>query len=171
MQGNIRPRFIIAPFAFFRGRTQDRANTNISSYLFSRQSCLQVQKCEYDTGRKKSCIQHINHVLHCLLCFKSCFFILENIALHKSAWQLYPYENTDFRDSVNASKAVDGLKTNLSFFGQQCTGSANRRYEAILRVDLGAILGIHSITLYYRTENVEWGKHNCIRISYCLLQT
>ncbi|XP_052695923.1 multiple epidermal growth factor-like domains protein 10 [Crassostrea angulata] len=89
-----------------------------------------------------------------------CTFAYENIALHKSAWQLYPYENTEVRDYVNASKAVDGLKTNLSFYGQQCTGSANNKYEAILRVDLGAILGIHSITVYYRTDNVEWGPTN-----------
>lgn len=122
-------------------------------------------------GEKNSCIHYITHVLQCLFCFEKLFFILENIALHKSAWQLYPYENTEVRDYVNASKAVDGLKTNLSFYGQQCTGSANNRYEAILRVDLGDILGIHSITVYYRTDNVKWGKHNCIRISYCLLET
>lgn len=92
---------------------------------------------------------------------KTGFFpILENIALHKSAWQLYPYEYTTFMDILNASKAVDGLKTNLSFSGQQCTQSANYKYEALWRVDLGDILGIHSITIYYRTDNLPWGQIN-----------
>lgn len=96
----------------------------------------------------------------CLFClnFITFFPILENIALNKSAWQLYPYEIDIFRDFLDASKAIDGLKTNLSFFGQQCTESANSKYEAMWRVDLGAILGIHSITIYYRTDNVHWGK-------------
>lgn len=111
--------------------------------------------------------------MYCTDCFiwKAFFFILENIALQKRAWQLYPYENIDLRDYLSAYKAVDGLKTDLSVNGHQCTGSANKKYEAILRVDLGAILGIHSITVYYRTDNVIWGKHNCIRISYCLPET
>lgn len=83
---------------------------------------------------------------------------LENIALKKSAWQLHPYEHSKTSESVNASKAVDGLKTNLSFEGQQCTVSANYKYEAEWRVDLGAVLGIHHITIYYRTDNAQWGK-------------
>lgn len=82
----------------------------------------------------------------------------DNIALHKIAWQLHPYENPNDRDFLNASNAVDGLKTNLSFAGRQCTQSKNYVYEAEWRVDLGAVLGIHHITIYYRTDNVKWGK-------------
>lgn len=89
----------------------------------------------------------------------SFFRILENIALHKSAWQLYPYENRFREVLVHASNAVDGLKTNLSYYGNQCTQSANNKHEAMWRVDLGAILGIDSITIYYRTENMPWGRH------------
>lgn len=87
-------------------------------------------------------------------------FTYENIALNKSAWQLHPYENSATAESADASKAVDGLKTNLSFFGQQCTVSANEKYEAEWRVDLGAVLSIHHITIYYRTDNQPWGSTN-----------
>lgn len=38
------------------------------------------------------------------------YSILENVALHKNAWQLHPYENTYQRVFLNASNAVDGLK-------------------------------------------------------------
>lgn len=61
---------------------------------------------------------------------------------------------------MDASKAVDGLKTNRSFSGGQCTQSGNNQYEAIWRVDLGAVLGINHITLYYKTDNVAWGLYN-----------
>lgn len=87
------------------------------------------------------------------------YSILENVALHKNAWQLHPYENTYLRVFLNASNAVDGLKTNLSFSGKQCTQSGNGQYEAMWRVDLGAVLGINHITLYYKTENFLWGKY------------
>lgn len=85
-------------------------------------------------------------------------FSSENIALLKYAWQLHPYGNPDLKDAVGASKAVDGLKNNLSFAGQQCTVSDEKKYEALWHVDLGANLGIHHITIYYRTANVTWGK-------------
>lgn len=58
------------------------------------------------------------------------FVFIENIALQKIAWQLHPYETKKFTNFMDASKAVDGLKTNLSFFGYQCTESANNQYEA-----------------------------------------
>lgn len=85
------------------------------------------------------------------------FFTTENIALKKSAWQLHPYTGGELRDSANASKAVDGLKTNLSYTGHQCTVSANNKHIAEWNVDLGAVLGIKNITIYYRTENLDWG--------------
>lgn len=85
--------------------------------------------------------------------------MLENIALHKTAWQLYPYNHKELGYSLNASKAVDGLKTNLSYLGLQCTESSNYKEEAMWRVDLGSVLGIHHITIYYRTDNAPWGKH------------
>lgn len=88
--------------------------------------------------------------------------------MQKSAWQLHPYENIYYRVFLNASNAVDGLKTNLSFFGGQCTQSANQQYEAIWRVDLGAVLGINHITLYYKTDNVAWGLYNYLYTPFSL---
>lgn len=85
------------------------------------------------------------------------YSILENVALHKNAWQLHPYESPYYKVSLNASNAVDGLKTNLSFFGGQCTQSGLYQFEAMWRVDLGAVLGINHITIYYKTDNVLWG--------------
>lgn len=91
--------------------------------------------------------------------------ILENVALRKNAWQLHPYENPYLRDSMNASKAVDGLKTDLSSSGHQCTLSANFKDQALLSVDLGRVFGIHHITIYYRTDNVPWGKY--LKVYFC----
>lgn len=85
------------------------------------------------------------------------FFSSENIALKKSTWQLNPHPGGALRYSANASKAVDGLKTDLSYNGHQCTVSANEKLEAEWRVDLGAVLGIKNITIYYRTDNQLWG--------------
>lgn len=86
-------------------------------------------------------------------------WFLDNIALHKSAWQLHPYEKLYFKDYLNASKAVDGLRSNLSYFAFQCTQSGSGQDVALWRVDLGSVLGIHHITLYYRTDSVLWGKY------------
>lgn len=69
---------------------------------------------------------------------------LENIALHKNAWQLRPYRLYMW----SASNAVDGFKTNFSAFGGQCTISANKQYEAVWRVDLEAVLGIDQEKAY-----------------------
>lgn len=87
------------------------------------------------------------------------FSVLENVALRKNAWQLNPYENPNLSKLLDASNAVDGLKTNLSFSGGQCTQSANNEDIAIWRVDLGVVVGIHHITIYYKTENLKWGKY------------
>lgn len=96
------------------------------------------------------------------------FFSPENIALHKNAIQSHPYVNPEFPTAGDASNAVDGLKTNFSFFGQQCIASANNQLEALWRVDLGAILGIHHITIYYRTDHVPWGKNQML---FCVTLT
>lgn len=71
---------------------------------------------------------------------------------------MHPYTNEDFGSILNASNAVDGMKSNLSFTALQCTQSEDEEKIATWRVDLGAVLGIHHITIYYRTDDVTWGK-------------
>lgn len=50
------------------------------------------------------------------------------------------------------------MKSNLSYTALQCTQSEDKETIATWRVDLGAVLGIHHITIYYRTDGVTWGK-------------
>lgn len=83
----------------------------------------------------------------------------ENIAVRKNAWQLHPYQHREFGAILNASKAVDGMKSNLSYFALQCTQSGENQSIASWRVDLGAVLGIHHIIIYYRTDGKTWGKY------------
>lgn len=94
------------------------------------------------------------------------FFSSENIALYKKASQSHPYINSQVSTAiVDASNAVDGLKSDLSIFGEQCVVSADFQNEALWRVDLGEVLGIHHITIYYRTDNRHWGKN---RVLFCI---
>ena len=83
---------------------------------------------------------------------KVCFFV-ENIALGKPAQEEFPYNH---RNS-SAGNAVDGKKTDLSGLGGQCSLSADNQRTATWWVNLGSVLSIHHITIYYRTDNVEWG--------------
>lgn len=96
----------------------------------------------------------------------SCLFNLtENIALHKLANQLHPFVPRDPSYLVfdfSASNAVDGLKTDCSAYGGQCTLSGVNKRKALWMVDLGSILSIHHITIYYRTDNVTWGKYQSL---------
>ncbi|XP_048750500.2 multiple epidermal growth factor-like domains protein 11 isoform X2 [Ostrea edulis] len=76
----------------------------------------------------------------------------DNIALRKVAQQLHPYSSNYW----GADRAVDGLKANLSAFGRQCTISSVEKQNATWWVDLGDVASIHHITIYYRTDNLDW---------------
>ena len=82
--------------------------------------------------------------------------ISENLALYKPAYQQNPYQGLHF-DSMKASKAVDGLKLNMSDYGDHCILSDERKRTATWWVNLTSILGIHHVTIYYRTEVYGWG--------------
>ncbi|XP_056003588.1 uncharacterized protein LOC130049694 [Ostrea edulis] len=82
----------------------------------------------------------------------------ENIALHKPAWQLHQYNPGD--NIFDASKAVDGLKSDLRWDAGQCVLSEINQHIATWRVDLKNILSIRTIIIYYRTENGVWGSMN-----------
>lgn len=83
-----------------------------------------------------------------------------NIALHKPAFQQNTYTKQPGEPDAgrfDASNAVDGLKSDLSGHGGQCTISANNKTTAIWWVNLTRFSNVHYITIYYRTDNVKWG--------------
>ena len=82
------------------------------------------------------------------------FFFLENLALRKIAWQQYPYGN----NVLNAFLAIDGRKTNISVWGEECVASRYGK-TAEWRVDLKGVLIIHHIVIQYVQYNVVWGMH------------
>lgn len=85
--------------------------------------------------------------------------LADNVALKKQTEQLYPYTTiTRPNDTFDASNAVDGLKSDLHGLNGQCVLSADYREMATWWVNLSTVMSIHHITIYYRTDNVNWGK-------------
>ncbi|XP_062616358.1 multiple epidermal growth factor-like domains protein 10, partial [Saccostrea cucullata] len=91
---------------------------------------------------------------------KSCPYDLENLAYRKPAWQAITHFNNP---ELGPEKAVDGLKFNRSWFGYQCSISANSQTTATWWVDLQAIRSIHHIVIYYRTSH---GKKICFPLKW-----
>lgn len=75
---------------------------------------------------------------------------IENLAFPRPTWQQYPwpYPEIDF----GSDNAVDGMYTDRGG-GGQCTINDNNQTTAMWRVDLGSIVSISHIDIYYRTDN------------------
>lgn len=86
-----------------------------------------------------------------------------NIALHKPAFQQNAFISDPIdpnEDSFDAGNAVDGLKSDLSGLGGQCSLSANSKTTATWWINLTRLANIHYIIIYYRTDNVVWDSSN-----------
>ncbi|XP_062599579.1 uncharacterized protein LOC134261136 [Saccostrea cucullata] len=80
----------------------------------------------------------------------------ENLALLKPTWQ-----SSSHNDTISGShKAVDGLKTYLTYHGGQCGVSADKRTTATWWVNLTDIQRIHNIMIHYRTDHLVWNSSN-----------
>ncbi|XP_062574220.1 multiple epidermal growth factor-like domains protein 10 [Saccostrea cucullata] len=84
-----------------------------------------------------------------------------NLALNKPTWQ--SQQHNPGYSTFDSSNAVDGLMTDLSALGGQCSISADEYKTATWWVNLTSIRSIHDIRIYYRTGNVAWG---CIKTGY-----
>ena len=73
------------------------------------------------------------------------------MALEKDVWEDQPWEG---KENWRGDKAVDGRYTNRSAMGGQCVISENGRKTATWRVDLGGLVSISHIDIYYRTDNL-----------------
>ena len=87
---------------------------------------------------------------------------VENIALHKPAKEAFPYKHPN----VSPGNAVDGRKTDLSGLGGQCSLSDINKTTATWWVNLGSVLSIHHITIYYRTDNVAWSMCHRAKLTF-----
>nr|XP_022289949.1 uncharacterized protein LOC111101657 [Crassostrea virginica]XP_022289950.1 uncharacterized protein LOC111101657 [Crassostrea virginica] len=80
-------------------------------------------------------------------------FSFENVALNKSAWLQDPiFPNV-------ANRGVDGRKSSLSLYGDECVTSQPKNISE-WRVDLGDVLSIHHISIQFATDNKFWNKDN-----------
>lgn len=84
------------------------------------------------------------------ICFILLFILEENVAFNKSAWQEYPATNLE---RFGAEQAVDGLYSELSLYGGQCTMSEYGHSTATWRVDLGKVHNIAHIVVYFPNKS------------------
>lgn len=96
-------------------------------------------------------VQIINITLSLL--FAAQVYAFENLALWKPVWEQYPWpkKNIDY----GSENAVDGLYSDRSASGGQCTISDGGKSMATLGVDLGEVASISYIDIYYRTDNLQ----------------
>jgi hypothetical protein len=79
-------------------------------------------------------------------------FFIENMALEKPAWQQHGYFGKG--TTWGAAKAVDGFYFDRSAHGGKCTISGDGQTTAEWRVDLGRVVSISHIKIFYRTDNL-----------------
>nr|XP_034316881.1 receptor-type tyrosine-protein phosphatase epsilon-like isoform X2 [Crassostrea gigas] len=75
---------------------------------------------------------------------------LENLALYQPTWEQYPWPDTT--TDFGSENAVDGMYTDCGDKGGQCTISDDGKYNATLRVDLGGVVSISQIDIFYRKD-------------------
>ena len=67
-------------------------------------------------------------------------------------WEDHPWPN--IWENWRAVNAVDGRYTDRSAAGGQCVITENDHTSATWRVDLGGVVSISHIDIYYRTDNL-----------------
>lgn len=65
-------------------------------------------------------------------------------------WEDNPWEGSE---NWKGQNAVDGKRNDRRATGGQCVISENKRKKATWGVDLGIVVSISHIDIYYRTEN------------------
>lgn len=95
----------------------------------------------------------------------SLYLLKENLALNKHTWQEHPWPDST-RD-FGSENAVDGLYTDRGI-GGQCTINTDGYYTAEWRVDLGSVVRISHINIYYRTDNM--GVSFVIAYKHCIVR-
>ena len=79
------------------------------------------------------------------------FYESENLALGQPVWEDRPWKG---KENWTGENAVDGRYDNRSAMGGQCVVSENFKQTATWRVDLGGVVSISHIDIYYRTDNL-----------------
>lgn len=76
------------------------------------------------------------------------FIYTENLALHQPTWEQNPWP--DKTRDYGSENAVDGMYDNRGEHGGQCTISDVDKFIATWRVDLGRVVSISHVDIYYR---------------------
>ena len=85
--------------------------------------------------------------------FNVSLYLSENLALNKKAWQ----HSSCCQARSAANNAVDG-NTNQNYLNNSCAISTDGDRNPEWNVDLGSILSIHHVKIYFRTDDIYWGR-------------